>query len=228
MKRYILIVLMFCTGVVLHAREYQHGIGLSVGTFYGISYKGFIFPIEELALQVDAGIRTFATGGTAIYRSQASEGASWKQTTLDFNRMGAYDLEVNPNILYQRPFATKDWGTVSWYAGGGTSIGFIREDTKALLDDGTWAFLGDDELLRGKRMRGKFGLNAIGGIEMHFTGAPLSLSIDFRPGYGFSWARETEHYPKRKMYTHFFDWECSIALRYCFTPVKREKVIFGM
>lgn len=68
----------------------------------------------------------------------------------------------------------------------------------------------------------KLGLNAIGGVEFCFKGAPLALSVDFRPGWG-----EFIHFSKVKMShddkdclsvtgTAFFDWALGASLRYRF------------
>ena len=39
------------------------------------------------------------------------------------NPLVYYTVEVNPNIIFQRPFYSFNAGQLSWYAGGGISLG---------------------------------------------------------------------------------------------------------
>ncbi len=67
----------------------------------------------------------------------------------------------------------------------------------------------------------KLGLNAIGGVEFCFKGAPLALSVDFRPGWGefIKFQKyEMDHNKDCNEATGaaFFDWALGASLRYCF------------
>lgn len=67
----------------------------------------------------------------------------------------------------------------------------------------------------------KLGLNAIGGVEFCFKGAPLALSVDFRPGWGEFISFQKIKIGKDKdclsVYSAaFFDWALGASLRYRF------------
>ena len=59
-----------------------------------------------------------------------------------------------------------------------------------------------------KGIFGKAGANALLGMTYAFGGAPLSLSFDFRPGYGAGFTDD------KSPHMHFFDWKLAVALRY--------------
>lgn len=85
--------------------------------------------------------------------------------------------EVNPNIMYEAPTSANG---LYWFAGGGLSLG-------------------------GWTGWGKFGLNAIGGIEYKFS-IPLTLQVDLRPGYGLAFGSGFAG--------SYFDWGLCFGLRY--------------
>lgn len=86
--------------------------------------------------------------------------------------------EVNPNLMYEAP--TRANG-LYWFAGGGLSLG-------------GWAGYG------------KFGVNAIGGIEYKFN-IPLTIQADFRPGYGMAFTGGGYG-------LSYFDWGLCFGIRY--------------
>lgn len=57
MKKYISLALLCFAPLCLSAQNYKHSIGGTVGSMYGVSYKGFILGVEHLALQGDLGVR---------------------------------------------------------------------------------------------------------------------------------------------------------------------------
>ncbi len=73
-------------------------------------------------------------------------------------------------------------GPIYWFAGGGVSIG-------------GWG-------------AGKFGLNAIGGVEYKFSKIPLTIQGDFRPGYGLTFGNGGTF--------SYFDWGICASVRYTF------------
>ena len=85
--------------------------------------------------------------------------------------------EVNPNIMYEAPTSANG---LYWFAGGGLSLG-------------GWAGWG------------KFGVNAIGGVEYKFN-IPLTIQADFRPGYGLAFGRGFGY--------SYFDWGLCLGVRY--------------
>jgi hypothetical protein len=67
----------------------------------------------------------------------------------------------------------------------------------------------------------KLGLNAIGGVEFCFKGAPLALSVDFRPGWGEfisfqKYPMDNDKDCLKVTGAAFFDWALGASLRYCF------------
>ncbi len=85
--------------------------------------------------------------------------------------------EVNPNLMYEAPTSANG---LYWLVGGGLSLG-------------GWAGYG------------KFGVNAIGGIEYKFN-IPLTLQVDFRPGYGLAFGSNYG--------VSYFDWGLCFGVRY--------------
>jgi len=226
MRKILIIIPLLCIGWGAWAQTYKHSVGIDVGTLYGFSYKGFVFPsVPELALQLDAGINVFATAGTYRYRyTDTNLNLKTDWVNQSFGRMQVYDLVVQPDIVYQKVWDTRDWGTISWMAGGGISIGYMRQNSKAYdYATGQYDFI---PLMTGKAMRGKFGVNVLTGIELAFKEAPLALSFDFRPGYGLGWAWETdqEHHEKIDVQLHYLDWTMAIGLRYCLKEKKAKNI----
>lgn len=99
------------------------------------------------------------------------------------NSWNFWSLDLNPNIMYQRKISNTG---LYWFAGGGLSLGYIFSEH---LDFG------------------RFGVNAIGGLEYKFN-IPLALQFDFRPGYGL---RFREHFNDS-----YFDWGLNLSARYTF------------
>lgn len=71
------------------------------------------------------------------------------------------NFDIEQNFMYQNYIHEWNPGSLSWFVGGGVSLGWN------LLYGGT-----------------KFGVNTIGGVEYRFNKIPLALQADFRPGYG--------------------------------------------
>lgn len=96
-----------------------------------------------------------------------------------------WTIEVNPNLVYQGNIYKWNVGHLQWFAGGGLSIGYA-------MNNG-----------------GKFGVNAMGGAEFTFSQIPLTLQMDFRPGYGLWFA---QRWPNQS----YFDWMIGVSARYTF------------
>ncbi|MCQ2342054.1 MAG: hypothetical protein MJZ75_00975 [Paludibacteraceae bacterium] len=213
MKKKLLVSFLLLSSMFLSAHDYQHGFGLNIGSQYGLTYKGFIFGRNDLALQVDAGINLWGTAGMANHQVKNLDTGSMTKRRDSFTSMAAYDLQINPNILYQRVFKDADFGTASWYVGGGVNIGYMRQSEKAQIRHEDWDYF---PMMIGKAMRGKAGVNAIAGVELHFRKVPMTLSFDYRPGYGIGWAYETYEHYKNMLQLHFYDWSLAVGLRYSF------------
>ena len=167
MKKIFFLVMIATLSLPMFSQKlYDHSIGCTVGTMYGLSYKGFI--TDNLVIQADLGVNLFTTDGSV---------KSIHYTGVDF-----FTFEANPNLVYQDNIQTWSWGGLDWYAGGGLSLGLMR-GLSGNQDD----------------VRGKFGLNGTGGLEMYFNSLPLALSFDFRPGYGLGFDKDYTN--------HFFDWK---------------------
>lgn len=183
MKKVILFAALFAFAVGASAQDYRASIGANVGTFYGASFKGFI--TNNLAIQADLGVNLTRThGGIDVhYNGQSSHVGSGE---MDF-----YTFEANPNVLYQAQITSFSAGTLSWFAGGGLSLGFLN------------GFNHSDPTF-------KMGFNGMGGVELKLAAAPLALSFDFRPGYGMGIDSEGG----ATAVTSFLDWKIAIGVRY--------------
>jgi hypothetical protein len=128
---------------------------------------------------------------------QADLGYKWtvtSETNSGFRiSYSVHTLEVNPNILYQKNITDWDFGQLDWFAGGGLSLGYA-------FGTGYGGYYG-----RGSA--GKFGINAVGGAELSFHNIPLAVQMDFRPGYGLLFNKNSLSY---------FDWGLNISARYTF------------
>ena len=143
---------------------------------------------------------------------------------------------------YKRPTTGGDLGDLSDLWGGDDDDDFItgRRDLMSSFGFGTetvtlgkaWKDMADardnynkldsDEKKYANNPIGmKLGLNAIGGVEFCFKGAPLALSVDFRPGWGEFISFQKIKIGKDKdclsVYSAaFFDWALGASLRYRF------------
>ena len=99
-----------------------------------------------------------------------------------------FDFVLNPNFLYNK---TID-GNLYGFVGGGASVGlayFLQAPTPIF---------------------GKFGVNTMMGLGYKFTNIPLTLALDFRPGYAMLLNIEWE------ALFHAFDWHLGLSVRYCY------------
>lgn len=226
MKKILLFAVALMTSAAMMAQGYTHSIGGTVGSLYGVSYKGFIFGHENLALIADLG---FGLTVSPITETARSGGESYTSRQKNGNT-SFWTFEANPNVVYQAEISNG----FSWFVGGGVSLGMTKP------------FAGKDNGISytyvGAPLMGKFGVNAIGGAEYKFANVPLAISLDFRPGYGLGFKKEKDYdfdddfggdwgwgaparvaagydmpEPKSKVVTtSFFDWKLVASVRYCF------------
>ena len=164
------------------AQPYRMSIGGVLGTTEGVSFKMFLSP--KLAFQADLGFKY----GSYVYSHYYGPSYNWWFWTI----------EVNPNLKYQGNIHDWNAGGLDWFAGGGLSIGYVLNNTHPFdYYSGYYA----------RSSRGKFGINAIGGVEFAFNKIPLALQFDIRPGYGLLFGNGS---------ISFFDWGCNIGARYTF------------
>lgn len=207
MKKVILSAMILLGTLTLSAQDYVHSIGVNVGSMYGVSYKGFIFGIDGLALQADLGVRLGTT--SSAVSGNVTMKANGQSSTKSFSKFDYnpvyFTFEVNPNIVYQQPITDFGWGSLSWFAGGGVNVGMMK-----WADE--WGHMNKKE----NKVGGKFGINGLGGLELGFSGAPLAMSFDFRPGYGLYFDSEKKDGVETRTTASFFDWAMVLGLRYCF------------
>lgn len=176
MKRIYISLLLALMALPMLAGNYQHSIGLVLGSKEGLTYKGFLGSntalVVDLAWQMDRTI-----GSYSAYS--------------DIYKLWYWDISVNPNLVYQKAFIEDSWGGFDWFAGAGVSLGLAQ----GFYSETAEVF-------------GKFGVNAIAGLEAHFN-APVAVSLDFRPGYALGF--EDSSYV-----LNTFDWALALSLRYCF------------
>ncbi|MBQ0008617.1 MAG: hypothetical protein KBT40_07860 [bacterium] len=95
-----------------------------------------------------------------------------------------WDFSLNPNFLYHKDLE----GGLYAFAGGGASLGML-----GFFETNIFA--------------GKLGINGMIGAGIKLASVPLSISLDFRPGYGFGFDGSST--------VHYFDWHLALGLRYC-------------
>ncbi|MCQ2265513.1 MAG: hypothetical protein MJZ46_05670 [Bacteroidales bacterium] len=183
----ILLTLVMGFSVAVKAQApYKHSVGGTLGTLEAVSYKTFF--TDHLALDVNACYKI--TVGPAAYHINGITG-SYNSTI--FPRT----IEVNPNLEYE---SATNKGGLLWFIGGGLSLGYCHN--VGIRDNGLsrgWGYAQPNW--------GKFGVNAIGGIEYKFN-FPMTLQVDFRPGYGLLFDSNNETFS-------YFDWGLCVGVRYC-------------
>jgi len=182
-------LMVFVTGILmlsmstLYAQPYKGGIGAVVGTTYGVDGKVFLSP--KLALQADFGWKF-----------------GWFPFWYSTYRYSHYmsNLELNPNLLYQSNIQEWGWGQLDWFVGGGFSLGYALG-----LYNYNYYYYNYNYYRYGA---GKFGVNAMGGVELALKKVPLAFSVDFRPGFGLLFSKNTT--------IPYFDYCLNASIRYCF------------
>ncbi|MBO4655453.1 MAG: hypothetical protein J5644_07905 [Bacteroidales bacterium] len=187
MKKISVILLSFVMGMMLTVNAqapYRHGIGATLGTMEAFSYKTFL--TENLAFSVDAGFKWTTSPSTVI---EKSGNYVWHGS-----HVSPFTIEANPNFMYEAAAGSKG---LHWLVGGGISLGYCWRS----YYNYNYSYYGYFPTF------GKFGINAIGGIEYKFN-IPLTIQGDFRPGYGLLFNKD---------YTvHYFDWAVCVGVRYTF------------
>lgn len=174
---------MFCLSAAFAQAPYKHSIGGTIGSMQAFSYKTFV--TDHFAIQVDLGTKITHTDGENI------------------RGINIWDLELNPNFMYEGNFVAGLYG----FAGGGVSLGYSWNGWYPRYHhyvDYYYYTHGWD--------LGKFGINAILGLEYKLN-IPLTLQLDFRPGYGMLFGEE---YWGHANVWNYFDWSLNAGVRYTF------------
>ena len=152
------------------AVPYKVAVGLVTGLEYGpslkVNFTDNLTLINDLAWYIVPNT-VFGANGTT------------------FN-MGYQGLADNANFAYQKKLASGKGIDLSFFGGGGLTLGFAD---------------------MGEALVGKFGVNAIGGIEVNIN-APIEFTFDFRPGYAMLFNGDGA--------MHGLDWSINLAVRYTF------------
>lgn len=253
MKKIFTLVVAAMTAICAFAQDYTHSAGLVVGSLNGLSYKYFIS--DELAIQADLGFGIVATSGSYAQSEEASYSkdgySSISRTTGTFNiKANLWTFELAPNFIWQRNFASFDWADLDFFVGGGITLGYAQLSKATVTScKGEWyakfeygdyieedsedyesevAYTIDEDAYPDDF--GKFGINAIAGVEMALKGAPITIGLDFRPGYGLLFTGHNDDYKEHKKDVEaeggkykanafnysFFDWTLAATVRYTF------------
>lgn len=100
-------------------------------------------------------------------------------------RSDIWDLALNPNLLYYKELIDH----FSILAGCGLSLGMLGG-------------------FGASNVNGKFGINAMVAANYKIVSTPLSVSLDFKPGYGLGFNKHGDF--------SFFDWHLAAGVRYTF------------
>lgn len=259
-KVFLLInVLVFAT-CALFAQDYKNSFGIVAGNFNGLSFKTFIKEEFAVQVDLGFGIMATTGSYTSkITKERNSKGNdyygdyyggdyyydddSYEETkeTIKAN-YSLWTFEINSNVIWQKNIASKEWCNISAVLGGGISFGYAQPtgvyELLSWKDTDGRELLGiSDELQKGDVMYdgnnkhfGKFGINAMLGIELALKDSPITLGFDFRPGYGLMFTGHDKEYKQRQKrfeklgyeYSenlpvfNFFDWSISASIRYTF------------
>lgn len=204
----------------------QHEIGGVVGGLYGLSHKYWFS--GALAVQTDLAVGLTQAATMVDYGEMGGK----KSTSF-----GIYDFTINPNVEYHWALPVEN---LKIYAGGGINFGLYDNLAKAsysaayayaelyqqaadYIDDyaGDYAKAYAGAGGSGSTVNGKFGINAIVGLQYNLKSVPLALAFDFRPGYGLGFNKPYTDYDEagnkhtEARVAHFFDWKLAFAVRYC-------------
>ena len=189
MKRFysvVMVALLMSIVFSAHAQApYKHSIGATVGSMQAFSYKTFV--TDHFAIQVDLGTKLTHTDGENV------------------RGINIWDLELNPNFMYEGNFVAGLYG----FAGGGVSLGYswTAWDPRVSHSHYTLYWHYNEHYWD----VGKFGINAILGLEYKLN-IPLTLQLDFRPGYGMLFG---EKFWGDNVW-NYFDWSLNAGIRYAF------------
>jgi hypothetical protein len=235
MKKIFTLAVAAMTAMCAFAQDYTQSVGLVVGSLNGASYKYFIS--EELAIQADLGIGVMATGGSLVDNLEKNVfGEVTKSKTVQKLNASLWTLQVAPNFIWQKDLTTFDWGKLDFFVGGGLTLGYAKftkgeateykhyEEGKE-VESGKYKIKPQLSAEACEDNFGKFGINAIAGVELALTSAPITIGLDFRPGYGLMFSGKEKDSKETYMGTvsasatrnySFFDWTLAATVRYTF------------
>ena len=215
---------MVCLASAFSA-NYHHSVGGTVGTDYGFRYKGFFGGTSGLGIQADLMVRISNMGKNWTNHSRYNGNTTTTKVKNGWN-MAYWTFEASPDIFYQGAIKSWGWGSIDWFAGGGMSLGMMKTlDWGSVVRDvfGSYGYDYDYDWDYGEyqdgyrdKVNGKFGVNAMLGVEISFAKIPLAVSTEFRPGYGLLFGTNKIGNATQVNWMSFFDWGLSASVRYCF------------
>lgn len=205
MRKLCFVAALLLSAMAISAAPYQHSVGGVVGGMNGFSYKGFV--TDNLAIQADLAFGLTEAAGSVTTRTKVN-GEKQKNTNSIEGHRGVWDFTANPNLEYQMEIGKG----FSFFAGGGLSLGMAKQFSATY--QGVRVTIDANE--EDNKLMGKFGVNAIAGVEYQFDNVPLVLGFDFRPGYGLAFRTEKHNDVTGSMCFNYFDWKMAFAVRYCF------------
>ena len=99
-----------------------------------------------------------------------------------------FDFVINPNLLYNRELKSNIYA----FLGVGVNFGLAQELNVPQIT------------------YGKFGVNAMAGFGLKSQKLPVSISLDFCPGYAMLFNTNFDSN------VNIFDWHLALSARYCF------------
>lgn len=247
MKKILLLAVAALASLGAFAQNYEHSAGVVVGNLNGLSYKHFIS--DELAIQADLGFGIVSTSGSAVWSKKTSLSGNEASTKTKLqSQANLWTFQIAPNFIWQKNIASMDWANLDFFVGGGISLGYAKLTNLKVKKGETISNINGNETkteLKEKSFEdqeksdwdnfyekayGKFGINAIAGVEFAFTGAPITVGVDFRPGYGLLFSgdinkdnkedakkfKEAGGSYKESTTYNFFDWTLAATVRYTF------------
>ena len=182
MKKIILLISM---AFIATGSLFAQDYNQSVGLVVG-SLNGLSykkFIKENVAVQTDLAFGLVATRAS-VYHGGEYLGSGGEHF---------WTFQLQPNLYYQKNVFNTDWGNIAALVGGGMSLGYAEE-------------FGSDLSM------GKWGVNAIAGVEFILNNSPITVGLDFRPGYGLLFTSQSYGI----LTAHIFDWTLAASVRYCF------------
>jgi hypothetical protein len=161
-KHYLLgliVALLLCSGTLEAQETYKHGLGLRLGSSYGITYKTFFK--EKLAFEGILSTRYYGE-----YRGNNGWGNN--NYNYRYSRSGGM---LTGLIEYHIPIP--ELPELSIYFGGGVHLIFWRGEwyDPNYYEDRTYLFAGIDAII---------------GAEYVFKELPIALALDFKPSFHFA------------------------------------------
>ena len=170
-----------------------------------VPYKASVGGMYPALIAGGASYKTFLSDNFALQTDLLCRMVAAKYIEEKDFLLGLYGtIELNTNIMYQKKVKEKENFYLFWFIGCGGTLGF--------------------EFVR---INGKFGANAILGLEFVFNKYPLAIQIDLRPGYGMLFNSggklNSDFFIPDTNPWHHFEWLIGIALRYTFKKKTSEQ-----